>query len=509
MPSANEMLPPNGVARKNSASQASDNSQTAQEFINSQLELEAEAREAFPYQFDTCTRPLGPLRQLLFSCLTCNPPPSTPDEPYTPAGVCYACSISCHGEHELVELFNKRNFVCDCGTTRLPPTAPCGLRVDDATGRKSLIHTDKPAESNRYNQNFRNKFCGCGREYDAHQEKGTMYQCLGLGTVEEGGCGEDWWHPECVVGVERDGKEGEEMPPGFPKEEEFDHFICYKCTDAYPWIKRYAGTQGFLPPVYHRPGGVKESDSKPEVKEEGAAELEVKAVEMQLEAPPKVESETTEASLPVQPVSTAPTETPAPESRKRKASDDISESDTKRTMTEAYITNTSPSHALDPCRYSRLPPAPEGQVSIFMEEDYYGRFCRCESCFPRLAKHQQLMEEEDTYEPPLSSEADGEPNGGSVGTGSLLERGEAALSNVDRVRAIEGVMVYNHLKDQVKNFLKPFADSGKAVGAEDIKAYFEKLRGDSEAIKAARGGATEHKDGGGGDGDGRREQSGY
>ena len=41
-------------------------------------------------------------------------------------------------------------------------------------------------------------------------------------------------------------------------------------------------------------------------------------------------------------------------------------------------------------------------------------------------------------------------------------------------------MVYNHLKDKVKSFLQPFADSGQAVGAEDIKAYFEKLRGDEQ-----------------------------
>ena len=30
-------------------------------------------------------------------------------------------------------------------------------------------------------------------------------------------------------------------------------------------------------------------------------------------------------------------------------------------------------------------------------------------------------------------------------------------------------MAYNHLKEKVKNFLQPFADSGKAVGAEDVK----------------------------------------
>jgi len=69
-------------------------------------------------------------------------------------------------------------------------------------------------------------------------------------------------------------------------------------------------------------------------------------------------------------------------------------------------------------------------------------------------------------------------------------------------------MVYNHLKDKVKAFLKPYAESGKAVGAEDIKAYFEKLRGDEAAIKEAGSrplvSGDDDKPG-----DNRKKQSGY
>ena len=52
------------------------------------------------------------------------------------------------------------------------------------------------------------------------------------------------------------------------------------------------------------------------------------------------------------------------------------------------------------------------------------------------------------------------------------------------MRAIEGVMAYNHLRDKVKEFLRPYAESGRAVGAEDVKAYFAKLRGDDEGEAA-------------------------
>ncbi len=98
-----------------------------------------------------------------------------------------------------------------------------------------------------------------------------MFQCLGLASEKDGGCGEDWWHPECVVGLGRDWSNAQAqtkqernadsegagdtdadhpLPPGFPDEDSFDTFICYKCVDANPWIKQYAGTAGFLTPIY-------------------------------------------------------------------------------------------------------------------------------------------------------------------------------------------------------------------------------------------------------------------
>ncbi|KAF4628989.1 hypothetical protein G7Y89_g9161 [Cudoniella acicularis] len=301
---------PNGASRTQSFSQKSDDSHTAAEFIDSQLQLEADAREALPYKFDNCTKTLGKLRQVLFSCLTCNPPPPNPSESYNPAGVCYSCSIQCHGDHTLVELFNKRDFVCDCGTSRLPIMAPCTLRTHPETNTQGGVHSETPDANNKYNQNFQNRFCGCECDYDASKQKGTMFQCLGLGTAEEGGCGEDWWHPGCIVGLGPDwfetasqtatsrkkksegllesiaevaeaavdgsnpeaasnGAEGngpqtgavpdEEvedddvpLPPGFPEEDDFEGFICYKCVDANPWIKRYAGAPGFLEPVFRR-----------------------------------------------------------------------------------------------------------------------------------------------------------------------------------------------------------------------------------------------------------------
>ena len=87
---------------------------------------------------------------------------------------------------------------------------------------------------------------------------------------------------------------------------------------------------------------------------------------------------------------------------------------------------------------------------------------------------------------------------------------------MDRVKAIEGVMAYNHIKDKVKDFLAPFARDGKEVGAEDVRKYFEMLRGDaavtvgSTSSNGGGDGGGDGKAGGGSkeDGDGRKEQRG-
>ena len=64
--------------------QPSQASQTASYYINTQLRLENDAREVLPFSFDHCTKDLGPLRQNLFACLTCNPPPTSPSDTFTP-----------------------------------------------------------------------------------------------------------------------------------------------------------------------------------------------------------------------------------------------------------------------------------------------------------------------------------------------------------------------------------------------------------------------------------------
>jgi E3 ubiquitin-protein ligase UBR7 len=435
------------------------------------------------------------------------------------------------------------------------------------------VSGDEPAHGNKYNQNFRNKFCGCGEDYDPHREKGTMFQCLGLGTVDNGGCGEDWWHPECLVGYTREeyakliekpraeetsasaemtdaptekteedrpvingeingqtdiaqatitgridaaiangtGIDGNDvaamveeeeddppLPPGFPAEEDFDHFICYKCLEANSWIKKYAGSAGFLPPVYL---------------DKALNSMQTADVTMGPPQPTNSETKKRKASEDAEEPASSTLAAPVP--AKRQKSEDPSgplSSIPEDTMT-LPITPKKPEDE-STCKHTSLAPlaasAQTTPFSLFLKPDFRDHLCRCTSCFPHLKAHPQLLEEEDTYEPPMSD--DGDEGAQSVGTGSILDRGEAAFNNMDRVQAIQGAMAYAHLKDKISAFLKPFAESGEAVGAEDVKKYFEKLRGDAQGIQDAAGGAKasrEDDDEGGKDGDGRKEQSGY
>jgi E3 ubiquitin-protein ligase UBR7 len=386
---------------------------------------------------------------------------------------------------------------------------------------------EKAREGNKYNQNFEGKFCGCGREYDPEKEKGTMFQCLGLGHLEDGGCGEDWWHPECLLGLPRvkhdtkanghtngsletvkeetnesvtepttNGTTTEEhqhvedppLPSGFPDEDDFDHMICYKCVNAFPWIKAYAGSPGFL-----TAGNTHQINGHTS---EGANESEQSSSDTRKR---KAEDDLEDSQG----------------SKKAKADDETAEPSVSVSAAEDAQGTEAPQTSLDTIpKHATFPPAPAGDVTLFLKEDFRDHLCRCPDCFPRLAPHSQLLEEEEPYEPPLSetdganSEAGGPGSvaGQSVNSGSLLDRGEAALSSMDRVRAIEGVMAYNHVKDKVKAFLQPFAESGQPVGAEEIRAYFAKLRGDEMAEREAMIRAEQGGSGGGGY---RRGQEGY
>ena len=261
-----------------------------------------------------------------------------------------------------------------------------------------------------------------------------MFQCLGLATQADGGCGEDWWHPECVVGLGRnwarkdksehnqehgaataddEDEDDAKAPPGFPQEEDFETFICYKCVNANPWIRRYAGSAGFLPPVYK--GDCHHNAASEDAKPAGTnGQGKLASLDEVLSSPATSTPDLRDTSI---------------ATKKRKAED--TGDDLLSSSTDSKKVKTEPNNT---CHYETLEEPASGHLSLFLREDFRDHMCRCPKCYPVISKHRQLLEEEESYEPPLSE--DGEEGNRSAGTGSLLDRGEAALSNVDRVRAI-------------------------------------------------------------------------
>ena len=126
------------------------------DYVAQQDALLQEAALALPHTFESCTYSRGPIRQAVYLCKTCA----------VPRGVCAACSVACHTDHEQLELFPKRAFRCDCPT--------------HAIAHACTLHKtpEEVNEGNVYGQNFRGLFCRCGREYNAEEEKETMIQCL-------------------------------------------------------------------------------------------------------------------------------------------------------------------------------------------------------------------------------------------------------------------------------------------------------------------------------------------
>uniref|UniRef100_A0A182R0X4 UBR-type domain-containing protein n=1 Tax=Anopheles farauti TaxID=69004 RepID=A0A182R0X4_9DIPT len=148
-------------------------------------------------------------RQAVYACLTCVPEARGIESKR--CGICLACAMQCHEGHEMLELYTKRKFRCDCGGKRMPDVK-CKLEP-----RKEEENT-----LNRYNQNFSGMYCICHRPSPDPENDvpDVMVQCVIC---------EDWYHTR-HLGLD-DPKKGEEC----------DEVICADCMEANPFLKNYVG----------------------------------------------------------------------------------------------------------------------------------------------------------------------------------------------------------------------------------------------------------------------------
>ncbi|KAL6303793.1 hypothetical protein BKA93DRAFT_325400 [Sparassis latifolia] len=404
--------------------------------LNSQISLVQEASEALPHQFSQCTYSLGPRRQAVYLCKTCG----------ETRGICSACSIACHTDHEQVELFPKRNFRCDC------PTSAFALQC-------TLHRTLEPENGkNVYGQNFLGKFCRCCREYDAQQERETMIQCLAC---------EDWFHESCLNLRERppsrdpspeptqespdaDDAASEAsssgLPPPLISASDYDSFVCGACVRKIDTLRRYAGTSKVLMVVRDSPSDkwriIGDEDAGSSTVEVDIAEPGSSAGEKRAHSPTKPDApDAKRARLSPVALSSQPCLAPAMNPRAQELLSSQESRDDEGL--QAF--------------------SPLGCGDVFLTEGWRERWCRCGACLPSLRAHQYLLEEEETYEPPE------DPDSGL----SLEELGLRALQRLPRDRAIDGIRAFNEMRDDLMNHLRPFAQEGKVVTEGDIRAFFD------------------------------------
>merc|ERR1711872_328389 len=108
--------------------------------------------------------------------------------------------------------------------------------------------------------------------------------------------------------------------------------------------------------------------------------------------------------------------------------------------------------------------------SMFLPMGWRNSLCRCPSCIKLYADSNTsfLTEESDTVHHYESQAID------KKGT---LEQGMEALSQLDRVKQVEAIHSYNNMKQNLMDYLSKFAESKKVVREDDIRTFFEGMKG--------------------------------
>ncbi|KAJ1955490.1 hypothetical protein GGI12_005546 [Dipsacomyces acuminosporus] len=318
--------------------------------------------------------------------------------------MCYSCSIECHTGHEVIELFAKRHFRCDCGTRRLMPTEGqstcCQLKKT-----RSMLAKLENAE-NTYNHNFWGFYCRCDKYYNPEVEAGLMVQCYICN---------DWFHDRCIGRT--------------PNEDDYEDYICRECVGKHDILRLIDSSR-----LYR--GVVADGLVAQIFSADGTPYNENRTV-----------SEGAEQKQPPSDANSKP--------RQSESSNAAGEPPLKKSKT---------------CSCSLVKDIPLADASrpfdLFMVDGWRDDICTCIDCIKKIESSSLmfLIREEEIVEPEVD-ETRGE---------SLYESALKQLRTMDHTRAVDAASAYHSLSSRLKDYLRPFASSGKVVTQQDISAFFEK-----------------------------------
>ncbi|KAK6137286.1 hypothetical protein DH2020_028978 [Rehmannia glutinosa] len=356
-----------------------------------------------------CTYSKGYMkRQAIFSCLTCTPDGN--------AGVCTACSLSCHEGHEIVELWTKRNFRCDCGNSKFGEFF-CKL----------LASKDVENPNNVYNHNFKGTYCTCDLPYpnpDAEEQEEMIQCCI---------C-EDWFHEE-HIGLQSSDK----IPRDESGEPLYEDFICQRCAMVCSFLSYYPQT-------------ISTPDLSSSGKEKAVLEIDPPAI-----SSGKLENEN--CSLDTN-ISNANSDTVSAE-----AKPDVKVNE----CTEVAGASTKCIIGTD---LAENPPTIDKSKPMFLTKNWRESLCRCEKCFDFYAQKGIgfLVDKEDSiaeYERMAKQKRN-----------ENLQKQEGVeqnfLNNLGHVAKMEILSGIADMKNEFCSFLQS-NDPSKPITTADVQQVFENL----------------------------------
>ncbi|KAF3448704.1 hypothetical protein FNV43_RR09417 [Rhamnella rubrinervis] len=360
-------------------------------------------------------------RQAIFSCLTCTPNGN--------AGLCTACSLSCHDGHEILELWTKRNFRCDCGNSKFGEFF-CKL----------FPNKDVENVENLYNHNFKGSYCTCGRPYpdpDA-EEQVEMIQCCVC---------EDWFHEE-HIGLES----SDEIPRDEEGEPLYEDFICGACSDVCSFLILYP--QAIW--VGERQHGATVNTSKdkdvvediPSACGSGLVENDASHISPEkIHAPASAKSESVPDGLPLG-------------------------ENSRKDMDSSQCTIASP-HTTCVIGVDLVVDYPKLEKKpLFLSKNWRDALCRCERCseFYKQKSIDFLLDREDSI-------VEYEKMGKQKREEKLQQQEGAELNLFNNLGHVEKIEILNgiaDIKDELRTFLESF-DSSKPITSDDVHQVFENL----------------------------------
>lgn len=399
-------------------------------------ELEEEARAVLGDSDDQhCTYVVGYVkRQALYACGTCSP------SDVEPAGICLACTLTCHEGHTLYELYTKRNFRCDCGNKKFP-------------GFKCKLHSQKDPENtlNKYNQNFRGVYCTCHRPYpDLEDEiEDEMIQCIIC---------EDWYHSRHLGNLP-------------PSEGDFQEMICDDCMTKCSFLEAYLPLSVPHQQTSFGPSQQvitkSEIEAKPEVVPPSQSEKTNKSANNSEDDAEKSKQELSNSEVAQDSSNTLPCNSQTPQS--------CNQAGKEGTQTTEIISNGVQSeNILTDCKLAQLQ---ESVRTINNKASYWhvgwrSNLCKCAKCMS-LYKSLDVLYLTDESDTMTAYEERGRLKRPSV---SSYESGMQALQDMGRIPQVEAMHEYNDMKSELTEYLRDFVAQGKVVKEEDIRNFFDSLQ---------------------------------